>query len=634
MADGKIIGFLVSNRYELTERLGETALFSTYKATDHRQNRAVTVKVLKAGRELQDLELWRKALAGVFSLTYQGVVKLYEVCRFGDRVCFIMEHVRGIDLKERIKRTSPLSVAAAIDLAVSIAEALEQAHKQGIAHGDLRPANVVVDSEGRAKVSGFGMAAVLAKADGEMDLDAALYAAPEMLQGQPPTPASDIYSLGVILYEMLTGSVPLDGETSVAVALRRSAEEPVPPGRVRRGIPKAIEGIVLKCLQKSPDKRYRSVSSLLADLRLVQDALRFGRSLEWTPADIRHPDEDEQEVEEGPKGFPVLSALSKVAMLVIGVALLALTITFWAVFLRGTSDTRVPRVIGLSREDAERIIVKAGLTPHIVEEWSDVVPEGKVTRTYPKGNAPVKQGRDVTVWVSKGPQKVLVPDVAQRMDEASARRAIEESGLSVGSIERMYSDTVPRGFVISQEPQGGTMASRGDRVVLVVSEGPSEVTVPSLAYEQTEQNAIRMLKEVGLQVGEITREYSDLVQAGYVIQQDPPPGSRVQVGTAVSLVISRGREPLLGGGEYDEGADSEPPRRFRVAVTVPGGPDPQRVQIRVADIEGEKIVFDEMRSPGDSFVRIVPGRGDVVLVEVLTDGRVFYQRTFPKKGRR
>lgn len=178
------------------------------------------------------------------------------------------------------------------------------------------------------------------------------------------------------------------------------------------------------------------------------------------------------------------------------------------------------------------------------------------------------------------------------------------------------------------------MASRGDRVVLVVSEGPSEVTVPSLAYEQTEQNAIRMLKEVGLQVGEITREYSDLVQAGYVIQQDPPPGSRVQVGTAVSLVISRGREPLLGGGGYDEGADSEPPRRFRVAVTVPGGPDPQRVQIRVTDIEGEKIVFDEMRSPGDSFVRIVPGRGDLVLVEVLTDGRVFYQRTFPKKGRR
>lgn len=636
MADGGTIGSRVSGRYELLERLGETATFSTFKARDHEQNRTVVVKVLKAKPELQDPALWRKALAGVSGLTHQGAVKIHEVSRFGDQVCFIMEYVRGVDLKEKIKRTSPLSVATAIDIAISIAEVLEHAHKQGVCHGDLRPANVVVDSEGRAKVSGFGIAPVLSRGVREMELEAVQYAAPEVCQGQPPTAASDIYSLGVILYEMLAGSVPFDGETPVVVALRHAKEEPVPPGRVRRGIPRAIDGIVLKCLQKSPDKRYRSASSLLADLRLVQDALRFGRPLDWTPADVDDTVRGEEEVEEEPKGFHFLSALSKVAMLVIGTALLALTVTLWAVFLRGTSDTKVPRVVGLSREDAERRIVKEGLTPHFVEEWSEVVPEGKVTRTYPKGGTPVKQGRDVTVWVSKGPQKVLVPDVAQRMDEASARRAIEESGLSVGSVERMYSDTVPRGFVISQEPTGGSMANRGDQVVLVVSEGPSEVVVPSLAYDQTESGAIKILKGLGLEVGAISREYSDTAPAGFVIQQDPPAGTRVPVHTPVSLVISRGPEPLLdvGGADYGDAEEAEPPRRFKVAVTVPNGPDPQQVQIRVTDIEGERIVFDEMRSPGDRFVRIVPGRGDVVVVEVLADGKVLYQRSFPRKGRR
>ena len=636
MVDGGIIGSLVGNRYELLERLGETAGFSTFKARDHEQNRTVVVKVLKARPELQDPELWRKALAGASALTHQGAVKVYEVSKLGDRVCFVMEYVRGVDLKERIKRTSPVSVATAVDIAISIAEVLEQAHKQGVYHGDLRPANVIVDPDGRAKVSGFGVAAVLSKGVREMELEAAQYAAPEVCEGQPPTSASDIYSLGVILYEMLTGAVPFDGETPVVVALRHVREEPVPPGRVRRGIPRAIDGIVLKCLQKSPDRRYRSASSLLADLRLVQDALRFGRPLDWIPADVHDPVRGEEEVEEEPKGFSVLSALSKVAMLVIGTALLALTVTLWAVFLRGSSDTKVPRVMGLSREDAERRIVKEGLTPHFVEEWSEVVPEGKVTRTYPKGGTPVKQGRDVTVWVSKGPQKVLVPDVAQRMDEASARRAIEGSGLTVGSVERMYSDTVPRGFVISQEPSGGSMANRGDQVVLVISEGPSEVTVPSLAYDQTEQGAAKVLKELGLEVGAVTREYNDTAPPGFVIQQDPPAGTRVPVRTPVSLVISRGPEPLVdtGGTGYNDEGEAEPPRRFRVAVTVPAGPDPQQVQIRVTDIDGERIVFDEMRSPGDRFVRIVPGRGDVVLVEVLADGKVFYQRSFPKKGRR
>jgi serine/threonine-protein kinase len=375
------------------------------------------------------------------------------------------------------------------------------------------------------------------------------------------------------------------------------------------------------------------MSSLLADLRAVQEALRFGRSLDWAPADVadavaQEPDEEE------PAAPTYLSAMSRAAMLVTGVALVAILVMFWQIFFRGTRDVQVPEVSGMERSQAEMRVAKLGLKPIFVEEWNDRVPAGTILRTYPSAGSTVKQGREITLWVSKGPQIVTVPDVTKRMDEATARRVIQESGLAVGAVDEQYSDDVPRGNVIEQDPPGNSRVAPGTQVALVISKGPEDVPVPDLVYDKTEREARNALERIGLTVGDVTRDYSDTVPAGNVLSQDPPAGTVVPVGSSVSLVVSRGPEPAFGeGGDTGwSGGIEGPQRRFRVEVRVPSGPDPQQIQIVVNDANGSRVVFDEPRSPGDRFVREVQAVGNDVDIQVTSDGKPFYHRVFHRPG--
>jgi serine/threonine-protein kinase len=634
MVDRGAIGSVLDDRYEVMERLGEGLHFAVFKAKDRVQNRTVVVKLLKPDVRPNDLDAWREALSVPSKLSHPSMAQVYEVGRVDGTIYLVSEYVRGINLKERIRRTAPFSLAVAVDIAIAVAEALEYAHKQGVIHSDVRPHNVLINAEGEVKVTDFGVGAVLARSpDSEPLLRTVHYVPPEVAEGSAPSVASDMYSLGVILYEMLTGVVPFDAETPLAVLLRQAKEPAVPPGRINVGIPRAIDGIVLKCLQKDPTKRYRSMSSLLADLRAVQEALRFGRSLDWAPADVadavaQEPDEEE------PAAPTYLSAMSRAAMLVTGVALVAILVMFWQIFFRGTRDVQVPEVSGMERSQAEMRVAKLGLKPIFVEEWNDRVPAGTILRTYPSAGSTVKQGREITLWVSKGPQIVTVPDVTKRMDEATARRVIQESGLAVGAVDEQYSDDVPRGNVIEQDPPGNSRVAPGTQVALVISKGPEDVPVPDLVYDKTEREARNALERIGLTVGDVTRDYSDMVPAGNVLSQDPPAGTVVPVGSSVSLVVSRGPEPAFGeGGDTGwSGGIEGPQRRFRVEVRVPSGPDPQQIQIVVNDANGSRVVFDEPRSPGDRFVREVQAVGNDVDIQVTSDGKPFYHRVFHRPG--
>lgn len=633
MTSDGIVGYVLGGRYEIIERIGEGAFFSAFKAIDTRTNKAVALKLLKKNAPQPNPEEWTKTIGATFVLSHPAIAKVYDAGVSDGTPYFVAEYVRGISLKERIKRTAPLCLANAVDIAIAIAEALQYAHKNGFCHGDLRPHNVFTGPDEQVKVTDFAITKALSSQTKDTVLHAVHYAAPEVCEGKDPTPASDIYSLGIILYEMLTGTVPFEAETPLAVAMRHAKDPPTPPSHVNVGIPKTVDGIVLKCLQKDPERRYRVASSLLSDLRKVQESLRFGRPLNWVPADVDVAPKDSQDTDERDR-HPFLTAISKAAMLVIGLALLALVITFWAVFYRAPKDVRVPSLAGVEAKQAEQKILKLGLTPHIVEQWDNDVPKGMVIKSYPPPGTEVKQGRDVTLWVSKGPEQVLVPDVTFRMDEATARKVLQESGLVVGSVEEQYSDTVKRGYVISQEPQGNTWVAPGTQVALVVSKGPAEVTLPEL-YSKTEREARRVLESLGLKVGEISREYNDIVPPGCVVSQDPPQYSVVPVGSEVSLVISRGPEPILAFQTPDLGTEEPvPDRRFRITVRVPDGPDPQQIQIQVTDQTGTRIAFDEPRSPGDRFTREILAYGDVVEIQVMSNGRVFFQRSYPRKGRR
>jgi serine/threonine-protein kinase len=289
-------GRVLAGRYEVLEALGTGPLLAAFRARDRALNRIVVVKTLLPALESGERAVVlanrvRAGLSGVVSLSHANVTRVYDVGRDdapeNDGPTFLAEeYVRGIDLKERIRRVAPFSLTASVDVAVAIAEALEYAHARGVVHGDLRPQNVLIGPEGQIKVSNFGLSSALALlADPATLLAVVPYTAPEVAESRTASAPGDLYALGVVLYEMLVGDLPYRGESPAEIA-RRHASDPVPAPRVLNpGVPRALDGLVQKALAKRPDERYGSASALLADLRILRDALRQGASLSWSPLD-------------------------------------------------------------------------------------------------------------------------------------------------------------------------------------------------------------------------------------------------------------------------------------------------------------------------------------------------------------
>ncbi len=286
-----MINQLVSQRYETLEKIGEGPLFTVYKARDTALNRIVALKAV-AGAFARDralMEGLERGLEASANLTHPNITHFYEWGEDGDTVYATVEFVRGINLRERIRRIAPFTLSVAVDVAVSLAEALQYAHSQGQVHGDLRPHNVIVSPEGLVKLTDFGvMAGVVESPRAQADVLArsAIYHAPELSMKQPGSVAGDIYALGAVLYEMLTGT-PLYAGDSLDTIADHHAFSPIPlPRVINPGVPRSVEGIIVKCLQKQPDARYRSAGEALSDLKSVRDALRFGKPLSWSPVDV------------------------------------------------------------------------------------------------------------------------------------------------------------------------------------------------------------------------------------------------------------------------------------------------------------------------------------------------------------
>ncbi len=575
-------GSYLADRYEILDKIGTGGMSDVYKAMDHILGREVAVKVLKQefAEDVTFVTKFRSEAQSAAGLEHPNIVNIYDVGSENGMYYIVMEYVEGITLKTYIEKKGQLNFKEAISIAIQVGRGIEAAHNKGIIHRDIKPQNIIISTEGKVKVTDFGIARATSSNTIHADVMGSVhYASPEQARNGYVDGKSDIYSLGIVMYEMVTGRVPFDGDTTVAVALQHLQEEMVAPSAYAPELPISLEKIILKCTMKSPDRRYAAIEDLLLDLKKAlvspnEDFVTMGSAEEVEKTRVISPEEQEQ-IKEGLAGDadeddelmddeddedegPVNPKLDK-AITIMGIAaaviIIAIVIyivgSFFGLFKFGTkkNDTKdkdsktqaeqveMIKVVGMTEDEASSALKKAGVSYEIVYESSDDAEEGDVIKQSVKEGEKIPSTEKVKITVCKEGD-LEIPSVVG-MDGDSAIQTLKDKGFKANRTFE-YSADVAEGQVINQTPTG--VGKKGDTVTIVVSAGIQSVQVPSLA-NKTQQEAANELAAVGLQVGNVTTEYSDNYAAGRVIRQSVTQGKTVDAGTAVDLVISDGKKP-------------------------------------------------------------------------------------------
>ena len=575
-------GSYLADRYEILDKIGTGGMSDVYKAMDHILGREVAVKVLKQefAEDVTFVTKFRSEAQSAAGLEHPNIVNIYDVGSENGMYYIVMEYVEGITLKTYIEKKGQLNFKEAISIAIQVGRGIEAAHNKGIIHRDIKPQNIIISTEGKVKVTDFGIARATSSNTIHADVMGSVhYASPEQARNGYVDGKSDIYSLGIVMYEMVTGRVPFDGDTTVAVALQHLQEEMVAPSAYAPELPISLEKIILKCTMKSPDRRYAAIEDLLLDLKKAlvspnEDFVTIGSAEEVEKTRVISPEEQEQ-IKEGLAGDadeddelmddeddedegPVNPKLDK-AITIMGIAaaviIIAIVIyivgSFFGLFKFGTkkNDTKdkdsktqaeqveMINVLGMTEDEASSALKKAGVSYEIVYESSEEAEEGDVIKQSVKKGEKIPSTEKVKITVCKEGD-LEIPSVVG-MDGDSAIQTLKDKGFKANRTFE-YSSDVAEGQVINQTPTG--VGKKGDTVTIVVSAGIQSVQVPSLA-NKTQQEAANELAAVGLQVGNVTTEYSDNYAAGRVIRQSVTQGKTVDAGTAVDIVISDGKKP-------------------------------------------------------------------------------------------
>jgi eukaryotic-like serine/threonine-protein kinase len=534
-------GSVVDNRYRVLRRLGSGGMADVWLAEDTHLQRQVALKVLHA-RYLQDQEFvarFQREAEHAAGLQHPNIVAVFDRGQDGSVNYIAMRYVEGPTLKQLID--SGLTPPQAAALVRQVLEGARFAHRNGIVHRDLKPQNVIVDGEGKAVVTDFGIAraGVSEITQTGSVMGTPHYLSPEQAQGFEVTPVSDLYSIGVILYEALTGRVPFEGESAVAVAMKQVSQVPQRPSSINPQVSPALDGVVMRALEKDPGQRFQSADAFIAALDAAMKDPGAGQgtaAFAAAPAVV----EEVPPAEDRDRNWWLWILL--VAAILIGIlAGLALT--------RDTS-TRVPSVTGNQLGVAITLLEQDGFSVGEVIRVEREAPANEVLEQDPAASPPADQASldcafltffcskpEVTLTVSAGPGQAKVPSTAGET-EAEATRQLESAGFEVG-VQRVDSDSVEEGLVIRSNPGGGTTATKGSTVFLYVSRGPKLAKVPILVGSQR-QVAVQQIRGRGL-VPSVSEEESSSPQ-GQVISQSPDAGSEVEPGSTVSIVVSSGEE--------------------------------------------------------------------------------------------
>ncbi len=587
-------GIVIGKRYEIVSKIGSGGMADVYKGRDTMLNRYVAIKVLKKEYRADEnfVRKFHSEAEAAAGLMNPNIVNVYDVGQDRGLYYIVMEFVEGITLKEYIKRKGKLAHKEIVSIAIQMCNGIGAAHDADIIHRDIKPQNIMISKDGTVKVTDFGIAkSTSSNTISSNAMGSVHYTSPEQARGGFSDARSDIYSIGITLYEMATGEVPFDGDSTVAVAMKHLQEEMTPPSELVPDIPYSLEQIILKCCQKTPERRYQNTSELVDDLKrsLVDPDGDFVVIPPIQPSDTRilteeelddvrenyglddedeeegeeeyedEEDEDEDEEEEEEEDDESSSGMRRLSRILLIVAIII--VAFIAIYAIGRAAgifgnneeldleeddgmVEVPNVVGMTADEAKTALNSLNLGYKVSSyQESEKYDEGIVTSQSVSVGERVEPNTVVTVVVSSGKvaTEVQVPDVSG-MDESSAQKKLEDAGFTVGTSNFVYSSNYDEGIVIETSPAAGSTVSKDTEIIMSVSRGAQKITVPNVVG-MNDDDAQAALKSAGLSVT-ATYQYSDSVSAGKVISQSVGAGNKVSSGTTVNIVVSNGSNSI------------------------------------------------------------------------------------------
>ena len=624
------IGSFIADRYEILEKIGAGGMSDVYKAKDQVLGRFVAVKVLKPefAEDVNFVTKFHTEAQSAAGLQHPNIVNIYDVGSEEHMHFIVMEYVEGITLKTYIEKKGQLNYKEAISIAIQVARGIEAAHNNNIVHRDIKPQNIMISHEGKVKVTDFGIARAATSNTIHSDVMGSVhYTSPEQARNGFVDGKSDIYSLGIVMYEMVTGRVPFDEDTTVSIAIQHLQEEMVAPSVYAPDLPISLEKIILKCTQKSQDRRYTSMGDLLVDLKhalmepdkdfvVIDSAVNQAKTTVIREEEVRgikeqaaknyaaaekqpvkpgyDEEDDDDDDDEGflnpkmEKAVTILGIITAVIIIIIIIYLIGSMAGLFGGKRDKTNEEPLEDEIveesgkvemidlrGKSFDEAKAELETMGLKIYQAStEESEEYEEGQIiSQDIPEGDM-VDEGTMIRVVVSsgKGESEIAVPNVTGYTDTA-AIGMLQDAGLDYNR-EYESSDKVPEGTVIRQTPESGTMAPEGTKVTIVVSQGKESVTVPDLK-NHTESEARKALEAVGLQVGTVSTDYSDTVEEGKVLDQSEIAGKTVYSGTTVNIVVSLGPKEVL--------------YMFRANVKLPNDDTVVSANIELQDADGNVL---------------------------------------------
>ncbi|HYY77434.1 MAG TPA: Stk1 family PASTA domain-containing Ser/Thr kinase [Gaiellaceae bacterium] len=624
-----LINTLFDGRYRILRKLGSGGMANVYLAEDEDLGRRVAIKILndRYANDESFIERFRREAKSAASLSHPNIVSIYDRGEAEGTYYIAMEVIEGRSLKELILTRGAVPVHQAVEYARQLLEALRFAHRHGIIHRDIKPHNVLVSADergksqdSRLKVTDFGIARHGASQMTEAGsiMGTAQYLSPEQARGAPVTAASDLYSAGIVLYELLTGKVPFGGDSAIEIAMKHVNELPRPPSQLRSEIPPELDQIVLRALAKEPEDRYQTAEEFIEDLERLEAGLPISRetseaatallaaplaggTTEVLPGEAatrvappptrpqappRRPPPPEYRYEEPPR-----KRRRFLPWLLVLLLLAAAGIAGWYVYnqiqeqLEAREPVGVPNVVGLQEERAVRLIENAELEPNVERQPSNDVGRGIVISQNPDAGVRIQKGDQVTIVVSSGPKQVEVPGVVG-MNVDRAIQELDDAGLDWRTVE-VFSEA-PVNQVVRQNPQAGQTVDEGTRVTLRVSQGVETAVVPDV-LQQSEGSARQELQAEGFEV-QVNEAPSDDVEEGVVSAQDPSPGVEAPVGSTVTITVSTGPEqvevPDVEGEEEDTARQILVDAGFQVQVEEVPGPPPDDGTVVDQDPDG------------------------------------------------
>lgn len=577
-------GTVIGKRYEIIDKIGEGGMAVVYKARCQLLDRVVAVKILKEEyvNDNNFVEKFKTEALAIAKISHPNIVNIYDVGQDNNIHFIVMELVEGYTLKEIIEKYAPLTVENAIDIAMMICDGLHQAHEKGVIHRDIKPQNILINKEGLVKVADFGIARAMTSATitfGGDVLGSVHYLSPEQAKGEPVNPASDIYSLACVLYEMLTGQVPYDAESPITVALKHIHDELTPPRVINDQIPIGLENIIFKAMEKFPVDRYQSADEFNHALSNYQNNTNSNynkhKNTRLMPAITGVPKRKR-------KIRPQAIAIIVVAIL--GLISGGLFITLGNIF---GSEVLVPELVGSDIKNANEEIKNTGLKLIVIaEQFHDDFEKDIIISQDPVAGQNVKEGREIKVILSKGQEEVRVPSVlGSNINDATLR--IENEGLKVGNIQEIYDDKYSPGVIISQQPEMGKIVNRASEVNLIISKGkqPNRVAMPDLKG-MTLEAAKKKTEELGLIIKDVKKITSNEMFSDQIISQDISAGVMVEEGSEINITISTGPGPTAQTKAID--------------LIIPTEQDYYKVVVKVKDTQGEREVYNQVHRAAEN----------------------------------